>query len=306
MASVRVVRGPSGPYKVLVQSYRWDGTVRQKQIYLGASIPSNLEPLVEELNRRIWSETWYPLFDRVRAAYQKRSAKIPSEVMVEEQEDFLIRFTFSTNRIEGSTLTLEETRSVVEDSNVPKAKPLNDVLEAKRHADLLRKLILKPEPLDLTRLLGWHRQLFEATKPGVAGRIRDFGVRIGESAHRPPSPLQVRPMLVELLRWTSRSRGKVHAVEIAGEFHQRFESIHPFGDGNGRVGRLAMNLLLATEGYPMMNIQFGRRQSYYNALERSDTARSARPFLKWFFLRYAREHAYLLTPTSSASRNADG
>jgi Fic family protein len=261
--------------------------------------------LVDELNRKIWSETWFPLFDSIRAAYQERSAKAPSEVIADEREDFLIRFTFSTNRIEGSSLTLEETRSIVEDSEVPKAKPLNDVLEAKRHADLLRKLILKPEPVDLTHVLGWHRQLFGETKPGIAGRIRNFEVRIGDSSHIPPSPLEVRRMLIELLRWTSRSRGKIHPVEIAGGFHQRFESIHPFGDGNGRLGRLATNLLLAAEGFPMMNIQFGRRHAYYNALERSDTARSPRPFLRWFFLRYAREHTFLLPSRKPISPNAE-
>lgn len=122
VASVRLVHGPSGPYKVLVQSYRWEGQVRQKQFYLGASIPRNLEPLVDDLHQRIWNETWFPLFDRIRAAYRERSGRIPAEVIEAEREDFLIRFTFSTNRIEGSSLTLEETRSIVENSAVPKAK----------------------------------------------------------------------------------------------------------------------------------------------------------------------------------------
>lgn len=107
-------------------------------------------------------------------------------------------------------------------------------------------------------------------------------------------------MLKELLRWTMRSKGKIHPIEIAGRFYQRFESIHPFGDGNGRVGLLAMNLLLTAEGYPMMNIQFARREAYYNALERSDVARSPHPFLRWFFFRYSREHAYLATCSKSS------
>jgi Fic family protein len=303
VTSVRVV---AGPYKVLVQSYRWDGAVRQKQIYLGARIPADLEPLVWELNRRIWNETRYPEFDKIRSAFQSRAAALPPEVVASEREDFLIRFTFSTNRIEGSSLTLEETRSVIENSEVPKAKPLHDVLESKRHAELVRKLMLGPEPIDLAHLLGWHRQLFGETKPLLAGKIRDYPDRIGESAHIPPSPVEVRPMLVELLRWTSISKVKMHPVELAGTFHQRFESIHPFGDGNGRVGRLAMNLLLAAAGYPMMDIHFGRRYAYYRALEKSDSAKSARPFLAWFYLRYAREQAYLLQSSKSDRSNTKG
>ncbi len=304
MASVRTLHGSSGPYKALVQTYRWNGQVRQKEIYLGETIPRDLRPLEEELQQRIWKETLFPLFDRIREAYADRKGRAPPDVLAQEAQEFLIRFTFSTNRIEGSSLTLEETRSVVEDSQVPKSKPIGDVIESKRHADLLRRLISKPEPIDFPHLLAWHKWLFAETKPTLAGRLRDYPVRIGESSHIPPSPPEVRPMLIELLRWTHRASGNVHPVAVAGEFHQRFESIHPFGDGNGRVGRLALNVLLARADYPMLNIQYGRRQSYYDALERADTARSPRPFLRWFFLRYAREHAYLLP--RSASQQGSG
>lgn len=75
-------------------------------------------------------------------------------------------------------------------------------------------------------------------------------------------------MLKELLRWVRRSGKGVHPVELAATFHFRFEFIHPFGDGNGRVGRLAMNVLLAEAGYPPLNIQYTKLRGYYHALER--------------------------------------
>ncbi len=93
-------------------------------------------------------------------------------------------------------------------------------------------------------------------------------------------------MLKELLRWTQRNRESVHPVELASVFHFRFEYIHPFGDGNGRVGRLAMNVLLAHSGYPPLNIQFTKRRGYYHALERSSLTADPRPFTNWFFHRY--------------------
>lgn len=101
-------------------------------------------------------------------------------------------------------------------------------------------------------------------------------------------------MLVELLRSTGRNRAKTHPVQLAAEFHFRFEDIHPFVDGNGRVGRLAMNVILAGSGYPMLDILYAKRKGYYSALEHASTALSSRPFLRWFFLRYARSHRRLL------------
>lgn len=80
----------------------------------------------------------------------------------------------------------------------------------------------------------------------------------------------------------------------AATFHFGFESIHPFADGNGRVGRLAMNVLLAHKGFPMLNIAYGRRRGYYAALEESNRRENSRPFLRWFFLRYSRDLRFYL------------
>lgn len=93
-------------------------------------------------------------------------------------------------------------------------------------------------------------------------------------------------MLKELLRWVRRSGKGVHPVELAATFHFRFEFIHPFGDGNGRVGRLAMNVLLAEAGYPPLNIQYTKRRGYYHALERASSLSNPGPFTAWFFRRY--------------------
>jgi cell filamentation protein, protein adenylyltransferase len=113
-------------------------------------------------------------------------------------------------------------------------------------------------------------------------------VRIGGSRHRPPPGAMVRLLLEELEVWLNSSARGLHPVERAGEFHLRFESIHPFGDGNGRVGRLALNSMLAMDGFPPVNILFTKQQAYYKALERSNVTESSRPFLHWFFAYYLR------------------
>lgn len=294
MATVRTVKRGSRTYRYLVQSYRWNGVARKKQLYLGTSLPKDLASSQLALERAIWKETWFAQFDAIQAAYQKRLTRLPPSVREKESEDFALEFTYDTNRIEGSTLSLEDTRRLLERGITPAAKPLKDIVETQKHAALVRRLIRRPEPIDLSRLLSWHKEMFSETQPDIAGRLRDFEVRIRGSQHVPPSAIEVRPMLLELIRWSTRASSTVHPVEWSAEFHFRFEHIHPFGDGNGRMGRLAMNSLLAQRGFPMLNIPYVRRRGYYRSLELSSLKGDARPFLRWFFLRYSRDMRFYL------------
>jgi len=294
MATVRTVNRGGRKYRYLVQSYRWNGGVRKKQSYLGTTVPHDLTSARLALERAIWKATWFSQFDAVKVAYQKRLARLPSSVRDKESEDFATQFTYDTNRIEGSTLSLEDTRRLLERGITPASKPLQDVLEAQKHASLVRRLIRQSEAIDLARLLSWHNELFADTKPDIAGRLRDFEVFIRGSRHVPPSALEVRPMLLELVRWSKRAAAAIHPVQLAAEFHFRFEHIHPFGDGNGRVGRVALSALLSRSGFPMINIPFTRRRGYYHSLELSSIGDDARPFLHWFFLRYSREMQFYL------------
>lgn len=294
MSSVKSVHRGSRRYLYLVQTYRWEGRICKKQIYLGTSAPEDLRPYRSRLEQEIWNETWLKQFNEIRERYQRRRRAIPSSVASKERDDFVVEFTYNTNRIEGSTLSWEDTRRLLTRGETPARRPLSDILEAQKHAALLRRLMEVPEPVDLAHLLRWHKELFSDTKPDIGGRIRDYEVRIGGSRHIPTPALEVRPALIELLRWTNRGKHRIHPVQRSGEFHFRFEHIHPFGDGNGRIGRLAMNVLLAEEGFPMLNITYNRRHGYYGALESASLLGDSRPFLRWLFLRFSREYRFLL------------
>jgi Fic family protein len=302
MSAVRTLVRGGRRYYYLVQTYRWGGEVRRKERYLGTTPPINLEKERDSLEREVWQATWLRSFDEIRVAYQARLQSIPLSVREQERDDFIVDFTYDTNRIEGSTLTHEETSALLTRGISPPSRPMRDIREAQLHADVVRRLLAKPEPLDLPHLLSWHRSIFGDTKSDIAGRVRDFEVRIRGSQHVPPSSLEVRPMLVELLRRTNRQAKAIHPVELAATFHFQFEQIHPFGDGNGRVGRLAMNLLLFQAGYPMLNIRYGRRGGYYRALEKSSLTLMPRPFVLWFFHRYRRDQSVWLRLTPGKSR----
>ena len=294
VSSVKRVQRGSRHYLYLVQTYRWEGRICKKQIYLGTSAPKDLRPYHSRLEQAIWNETWLAQFDEIRDGYRRHRRSLPSSIESKEREDFVVEFTYNTNRIEGSTLSFEDTRRLLARGTTPAHKPLKDILETEKHAALLRRLIRAPEPVDLPHLLRWHKELFSETKPDIAGRLRDYEVRIAGSRHIPPPALEVRPALTELLRSTHRAKHHVHPVQGSAEFHFRLEHIHPFGDGNGRIGRLAMNVLLAEGGFPMLSISYNRRQGYYRALEAASLRDDPRPFLRSFFLRFGRENRFFL------------
>jgi Fic family protein len=294
VSSVKIVRRGNRHYLYLVQTYRWNGSIHKKQIYLGTSAPKDLGLYRSRLEQDIWNETWLNQFDEIRERYQRHRRSLPSSVLSKEREDFVVDFTYNTNRIEGSTLSFEDTRRLLIRGSTPALKPLKDILETQKHAALLRRLMEVPEPVDLAHLLRWHKELFSETKPDIGGRLRDYEVRILGSRHIPPPALEVRPMMIELLRSVNRAKHGIHPVQRSGEFHFRFEHTHPFGDGNGRIGRLAMNVLLAKEGFPMLNISYNRRRGYYSALESASLLGDPRPFLRWFFLRFSRENRFFL------------
>ena len=178
-------------------------------------------------------------------------------------EDFMIDYTYNSNAIEGSTLTLEETALVLKEGVTVNGKPLKHHLEAIGHRDaycyvedLVKNKIPVSEKVikDIHSLVLMDRQ----TDKGV---YRSVPVRVG--AFHPCQPYEVPARMERLMLDYNGEMQKLHVVERAALFHLRFETVHPFIDGNGRVGRLLLNLELMKEGYPPVNVKFTDRAKYY-------------------------------------------
>lgn len=290
MAIVRKKTVKGQTYYYLEHSLRENGKVQKKEIYLGKRIPKNIEEIKMKFLDDIHREKWYTAVDRIRKNFSKEQKTIPKSVKEKELQNFVTRFTYDTQRIEGSTLTRRETADLLERGITPTSKPLRDVKEAEAHRDLFYEILKSNKDLTLQMILDWHWKLFHQTKPDIAGEIRKYQVAIGGSKFIPPSPVEVFLMLAEFFQWYNRSKNKLHPVELAATAHLKFVTIHPFGDGNGRVSRLIMNFILHRKDYPMMNIPYEGRNSYYNALERSQVKKEDVIFLQWFIKRYIKEH----------------
>ncbi|MCR5484904.1 MAG: Fic family protein [Clostridiales bacterium] len=180
--------------------------------------------------------------------------------------EFAVEYTYNSNAIEGNTLTLRETDLVLRGLTVDK-KPLADHLEAVGHKeafDYVRELVKENAPLTDSVIKHIHF-LVLADKRDDRGVYRRIPVRIMGARNEPVQPYLIEPMMEQLL--TDYVNDEAHIVTKLAAFHIRFEGIHPFIDGNGRTGRLLVNLELMKAGYPPIDIKFTDRTAYYNAFD---------------------------------------
>ena len=281
-------------YYYLEHSVREKGRVRPKITYLGRKVPKNIEEIKKDFLDDISRKTWKSDADRIRKNFSKNQKTMPKSVKEKELEIFAINFTYDTQRIEGSTLTRKETLDLLERGITPKNKSMQDALETKTHRDLFFEILKSRRDLSLHEIQEWHWKLLNKTKSDIAGKIRKYQVAIKGSKFIPPSPVEVFPMLAEFFQWYNKNKNRLHPIELAAIAHLKFVTIHPFGDGNGRVSRLVTNFILYTKKYPMLDISYEGRNSYYNALERSQLKKEDRVFLQWFVKRYIKEYSRYL------------
>lgn len=280
----------SKKYFYLVHSFRENGKVVKKQLYLGEETPKNIEELKKDFMLDLYREKWFDSFDKIKKNYKGHVKKLPLSARKKELENFVIKFTYDSQKIEGSTLSLKQTADLIELGITPANRPVDDVKEAENHNKLFLEMLKYEKDLSYQIMLYWHKRLFSDTKPEIAGKVRTHGVGIARSKFVPPPPVEMELLLKEFFDWYKNNKKKLHPVELAALVHLKFVTIHPFGDGNGRLSRLMMNFVLNKHGFPMMNIPYSKRTSYYNALERAQMRKEDKIFTQWFFRRYEKEN----------------
>jgi len=283
----RTVKGVT--YYYLEHTIRDKDRFSQKSKYLGKAIPKDIEKIRRQFVVELNKERWFDEFDSIKKNYHATLKTYPESTRKKELQTFSVKFTYDTQRIEGSTLSLRETAQLLEEGISPGGKPVGDIKEAEAHQKVFFEMLKCTKDLSLQLALDWHWKLFKDTKPDIAGQIRKHGVGITGSGYVPPSPAELQPMLADFFCWYDRDKTRAHPVELAALVHLKLVTIHPFGDGNGRISRLMMNFALHKSGYPMLDIEYKDRNSYYNALERSQLKKEEQIFTSWLFRRYLRE-----------------
>ena len=269
-------------YYHLGHSFRHEGRVIYKEKYLGKELPKNLEEIKEIFLRECMQEGIFKKLRLIQKNFSKEWKKYPESIKKEILIDLSISFTYNTNAIEGSTITLDETEEIIKRKISPN-KPLRDVQETISHSKAFFEILNAKKDISERYILRWHYKIFSETKPDISGKFRDYLVRVGN--YRAPDWQDINKLMIEFFAWYGKNKKNMNPVELAARAHYKFEKIHPFGDGNGRIGRLIIAYILRNGNYPLLIIEYKKRKSYYHALSKTEN-----DFLGWFMRSYVSAH----------------
>lgn len=208
---------------------------------------------------------------------------IPIDLENNLNDWFRIELTYTSNAIEGNTLTRQETALIIEKGLSIGGKTLKEILEAKNHNNALnwiKDFAKKNKIISEKDILHIHSLILSGIDDLNAGFYRKIPVRIAGSSVILPNPIKVPELMNDFVNWlqSNLKNHTLHPVELATEAHYRLVTIHPFIDGNGRTARLLMNLILLIKGYPCAIIKKEDRLNYINSLEKAQLGGSKEEF----------------------------
>ena len=302
MVYVREQKVKGKSYFYLVKNVRLGkGSWKQFKRYLGKAVPAKKEfaRLKKEFEEEVREKTRskYVFLENhlleyangIANQFRGRYKKLNPEERFEFDRNFLIVFTYNTNSIEGSTLTLKETYKLLEENTAPK-KEYEDIVETKAAEKCLNHIREYRGEFNEEFLLGLHKKYFQESKPFIAGKYKRRQNRVLRAKFTPTPPELVPTDMRLFFRDYGQNAEKMHPLELAAWAHWKLERIHPFQDGNGRIGRLVMNLVLQKNNYPLIDIKTRNKQSYYHALEKSDRQNSAEPTARHLVKRFIKQY----------------
>lgn len=199
-------------------------------------------------------------------------------------------FTYNTNAIEGSDINSKEVKEILEQDKWPK-KSKEDIAETYGVNEAIKFIRKTKEHISLDLIKELHKIVFQNSKD-FAGEFRGKGQEVvvrdglGNIVHMGAPQSQVISLLNELIKWYNHNKGKYPALILASVVHNQFETIHPFADGNGRVGRLLLNNILIKNGLPPVDINFKNRKEYYNTLQEYQKNHNLKPTIDLLIKEY--------------------
>ncbi|MZQ80706.1 Fic family protein [Paenibacillus sp. 5J-6] len=210
---------------------------------------------------------------------------LPAAALRNLDEVYRIEWTYNSNAIEGNTLTLLETKLVLEEGLTIGGKKLREHFEVVNHSEAIYYVQdVVHRNIELTEYVvkSIHQLVLKNIEDENAGRYRMINVLISGSQHVPPHFTVLSSKMEHLMEWYNDHKDTIHPVELAAEFHFRFVYIHPFSDGNGRTARLLMNLILMKFGFPPAIVKAANndRLKYYETLEIASINTNLQPFVQ--------------------------
>lgn len=291
----------------LAHSYRIGDKVRKVRKYLGvniskAEVKERQEKFKTLINRE--TEEYKKISDPFRTVLSEKDLKIIenliqkadikiSHLSDKDWEHFTEHFAYDTNAIEGSTVTETEVQNILTEDKWPDRKSKAEIAETYGVAEAIKHIRKTKEHISLKLIQDLHRITFKNSKT-FAGEIRSKGIEVvikdaaGNIVHRGAPQPKIKTLLRELERWYQKNKDNYHPIVLAAVVHNQFENIHPFQDGNGRVGRLLINNILLKHNLPPINIELVNRTQYYHSLQTYENKGNLRPTIELILKEYKR------------------
>jgi Fic family protein len=274
-------------YYYLVKNVRVTPAKAKKlRIFLGRKLPEHGELQkcfleLEKMSMELHPARWLPKLLTEKVDDLSASIivfrKTDSDVL---PKDFMVRYTYNTNAIEGNRLTLRQTALVVSDRIAPEGARTEDVVEALNALDAWERIKSYTGALNGKFVCRVQYEVTKNTSCRIQGDYRNSEVRISGSELVPPKPGEVLELLEELFNKFRAERKALHPVELASFLHNGLVKIHPFTDGNGRTARLLMNWVLLRNRFPPVVIEVTNKEAYYKAIESADKG-NQKPFAEF-------------------------
>ena len=289
----------------LGHSFREGSKVHKIRKFLGVNLEkTTLDDRVEKAKVLIFEEIekynlikdplQFELSEKDLEFVKKIEKEIPvliSHLSEQQWLQFSELFTFNTNAIEGSELNSKEVKQVLEEDKWPEEKSKYDIAETYGVSEAVKYIRETKEELSIELIKKIHQIVFKNSKK-IAGQFRKAGEevviknRLGEVVHEGAPQSRVLFLLNELIEWYGKNKKKYPGLVLAAVVHNQFENIHPFADGNGRVGRVLLNNILLKNGLPPINIDLKNRAEYYASLQAYQKKHDLRPTLELFIKEY--------------------
>jgi len=298
------VQGKKKKY-YLAHSFRSDNKVKKIRFYLGLNLSKKElntkreraeKILLERIEKsKLIPDPFYTALSPSEIEELKTlEARGETKILHLNEKDWLKftkLFTYDTNAIEGSTVNISEVGDILEKSKWPEKRTKWEISETYGVAEAIKYIRKTREHISLNLIKNLHKIVFGNSKL-FAGNFREKGTEVavvnglGNVVHRGAPSDQVTRLLNELIRWYNRNKNKYPALVLAVVVHNHFETVHPFRDGNGRIGRLLLNNILLKHKLPPVNIELKNRREYYGALQEYQKNKNIRPMIELILKEY--------------------
>ncbi|VVC00123.1 Fic/DOC family protein [uncultured archaeon] len=236
--------------------------------------------LAEYKTDSVFTAKEFEKIEAARVGFKAVKARLTKQQLKDCLDRFTANFTYESNALEGNSLTLKDVSIIMFDNRAIEGKELREIFETRNSRNVIELIYRKRFDLSKESIIKIHKMLVkDILTPTGYKKVPNF--LIGRSVQTTP-PEKVPIEMSELIKWASENPDKLHPLQLSARLHGKFEKIHPFEDGNGRVGRFLVNAILVNNGYPPLIVRKTQRQSYLKALE--DFDRGYLPNLERFFL----------------------